>query len=291
MANQIVQLPADSTGKKVDTSELTVGGNTVNRQRLVVADDSTAAALGKVTNANSGSTDYGLVVRLAGIGNSANDGTDSALKVPVLPALANTAAPTLTDGRQNPLSLDTSARLRVTVQEALPAGTAHVGEVAAVGDVAAGASDSGKPVKIGAKAATANPTSVTDAQRVDLMADKAGRLVVVPGHVRELHTSTDVVTLTTTTSETTLLAAGAAGVSHDLTALEIANSSGTPARVDLRDATAGTVRRSFYIPAGVTYQYAWPLGLKQTTAANNWTVQSSASITSLFVSCTAVKNL
>jgi hypothetical protein len=43
MADGIIQLPLDSTGKKLDTSELTVGANTVERQRVVVADPTTAA--------------------------------------------------------------------------------------------------------------------------------------------------------------------------------------------------------------------------------------------------------
>ena len=43
MADGIVQLAPDSTGKKVDTSEIAVGTNTVERQRIVLADNSAAA--------------------------------------------------------------------------------------------------------------------------------------------------------------------------------------------------------------------------------------------------------
>ena len=43
MADGIVQLAPDSTGKKVDTSEITVGANTVERQRIVLADNSVAS--------------------------------------------------------------------------------------------------------------------------------------------------------------------------------------------------------------------------------------------------------
>lgn len=63
MADQFIQVPVDSTGKKVDTSELTVNLQTVERQRIVLADDATAAALAKVQNADPGATDYGLTVR------------------------------------------------------------------------------------------------------------------------------------------------------------------------------------------------------------------------------------
>ena len=63
MADGLVQVGPDSTGKKVDTSELTVGANTVERQRIVMADPTTAAALATVRNSEPVDTDYALVVR------------------------------------------------------------------------------------------------------------------------------------------------------------------------------------------------------------------------------------
>jgi hypothetical protein len=63
MPDGIVQIQPDSTGKKVDVSELTVGSNTVERQRLVLADDADALGLAHVTKANPNSTDYGVTVR------------------------------------------------------------------------------------------------------------------------------------------------------------------------------------------------------------------------------------
>lgn len=62
MADQVVQITAGS-GTKVDVSELMVGANTVERQRMVITDDATAAALAKVQNAAPGNSDYGLTVR------------------------------------------------------------------------------------------------------------------------------------------------------------------------------------------------------------------------------------
>jgi hypothetical protein len=83
MTDGIVQVAPDSTGKKVDTSELTVSAQTVERQRIVVADDTAAAGVGKVQNVQPGSGDYGLTVRPAGDVNV------------VLNATAMTAAATL----------------------------------------------------------------------------------------------------------------------------------------------------------------------------------------------------
>jgi hypothetical protein len=63
MANGIVQVAPDSSGKKVDTSELVVGTNSVERQRIVLAGDSVAAALAAILNADPAASDYGLVTR------------------------------------------------------------------------------------------------------------------------------------------------------------------------------------------------------------------------------------
>jgi len=89
-----------------------------------------------------------------------------------------------------------------------------------------------------------------------------------------------VVTVTNTT-ETTLVAAGGAGVFNDLTLVACINTSATPVRVDIRDATAGTVRFPLYVPAGDMRGYMNPILIPQTTAANNWTFQASASVTDL----------
>lgn len=63
MADGFTQVAPDSTGDKIDTSEITVGANTVQRQRINITDPVTAAALAKVLNADPASSDYGLVVR------------------------------------------------------------------------------------------------------------------------------------------------------------------------------------------------------------------------------------
>ena len=63
MTDGIVQVAPDSTGKKVDTAEITVGANTVERQRIVIADNATAAALAVIRNSDPLDADYGLVVR------------------------------------------------------------------------------------------------------------------------------------------------------------------------------------------------------------------------------------
>jgi len=65
MADSYIQLPADSTGKKLDTEQLTVGANTVERERDQIAGGA-ALEVADVRNAIPVNTDYGLVVRPVG---------------------------------------------------------------------------------------------------------------------------------------------------------------------------------------------------------------------------------
>ncbi len=64
MADQFIGLPVDGIGKKLDTEELTVGSNTVQRERNQIAGAS-ALEIAEVANTDPGSTDYALVVREA----------------------------------------------------------------------------------------------------------------------------------------------------------------------------------------------------------------------------------
>jgi hypothetical protein len=73
VADGIIQVDPDSTGKKVDTEQLTVGANTVERQRGQVA-GALAAEIAAVLNANP-TTEYGLVVRNIPSGTQAVSGT------------------------------------------------------------------------------------------------------------------------------------------------------------------------------------------------------------------------
>lgn len=54
MADQYVQISPDGSGKKIDTSELTVSGNTVERQRMVIGDPTSATALANVADGDTG---------------------------------------------------------------------------------------------------------------------------------------------------------------------------------------------------------------------------------------------
>jgi hypothetical protein len=74
VADGIVQVAPDSTGKKVDTSEITVGANTVERQRINIADPVTAANIAIVSTSNADG-DAGGMAMAAGAYNRVWNGS------------------------------------------------------------------------------------------------------------------------------------------------------------------------------------------------------------------------
>jgi hypothetical protein len=235
---------------------------------------------------------------------------------PLAMGAVTTAAPTYTTAQTNPLSLTTAGLLRVdgsgatqpisgsitvsgtttvsgtvtanqggtwTVQQGTPPWT--VG-----GDTAPGSTDANNPVKIGGVARTSNPIAVTNGQRVNGIFDKLGKQVVV-GALRDLKGVQK--TSITTTAETTVVTAGAAGVFNDVYAIVVTNKSATGVSVDFRDATAGTVRMTLYAPATDTrgFTVAVDSAMVQAAAANNWTATLSAGVTSIEITMLYVSNL
>ena len=162
--------------------------------------------------------------------------------------------------------------------------------VVSAGAVAHDGVDSGNPVKIGGKARSADAVAVATGDRADLYMDLLGKVVVVPQAPRALLVCASV-TLTTTT-ETTLLSAGGAGIFVDLSWVCIANTSATAVRVDFRPATAGTVGLSVMAPAGLNVMIPFSdVPFLQTTANNNWTVQLGAAVTDVRISVGSLKRL
>jgi hypothetical protein len=202
--------------------------------------------------------------------------------VMALAVRSNTAASTSgADGDYQPLITNTTGHLWVDASgQTLSAG----------GNVAHDAADSGNPVKVGGKARTTNPTAVADADRADLFMDDVGRPVVLLNQCRDL-TAVQQTTITSSTSETTIVSAAGAGVFADLLSLTITNSSATALIVTLKDATAGTTRGIYALAAngGITIPFATPLA--QASANNNWTLTCGSSVASIYVVAQYAKNV
>jgi len=155
------------------------------------------------------------------------------------------------------------------------------------GEAAHDAAVVGNPILGGGEARTTLPTAVADGDAVRRMMDDLGRSVITPHVPRDLITH-NTITLSSTT-ETTLIAAGGAGVFRDLVLLMPSNTSGTKVRVDIRDSTGGTIRWSFEVAAdGGGAVIKFPVPLTQATANNNWTAQLSAAVTDVRVNAIAI---
>lgn len=152
----------------------------------------------------------------------------------------------------------------------------------AVGAGATGATIPANASYTGINASTALPAAATAGNLTGEIGDKFGRQVVLPVTIRDL-VGTQTTTLTTSTSETTIVTQ-TASVFHDLIALIISNTSATAARLDFRDTTGGSVLFSIYVPAGDTRGFSMGgVPIPQTSVNTNWTAQSSASVTSIYI--------
>lgn len=158
------------------------------------------------------------------------------------------------------------------------------------GGVAHDGVDSGNPVKIGGQARTTNPTAVSDADRSNFITDKLGKQVVV-GSIRDLKT-TQQTTITSSTSETTVLTA-VASTFLDIYGVIVTNTSATATKVTFKDATAGTTRFVIQVPATETRGFMLPESAahNQASVNNNWTATAGTSVASLEITIMAVKNI
>lgn len=160
-----------------------------------------------------------------------------------------------------------SAGIIATGTQASPS-SAYISTVAA-GDIAAAATDSGNPVKIGAKATNAEPTALTTGQRANLITDLVGKLIVLPYANPENFVSGAITTAMTGTTSTSLIAAPAAGLRNYITQITVSNAHATQGTdVIIQDGSGGTTL--YNIPAAAVYGGAvitFPTPLRQPTTA------------------------
>ncbi len=158
------------------------------------------------------------------------------------------------------------------------------------GEVAHDSPVVGNPLLNGGEARTTLPTAVADGDAVRAMFDDLGRGVISPHGSRDQ--TVDQQTTITGTSETTILAAGAAGVFRDLVHIIVSNDdNNNEATVTFRDNTAGTIKLiQAAARSGGGYSLEFPRPLKQGTAANVWTAQLDATTTSIHITVIAVEN-
>lgn len=284
---------------RVATVAIGRGSTTEQQEILVLGDPQSSLGLARVLAAPPASTEYGLGVRIISGPSSAGD-------LVFRPAFSSTSADnpvravwssTLSDNRaivyqstagdlvMRPVFSSTSTDNPVQISGN---STAMQGTNPWVvgGDTAAGAADSGNPVKIGGKAASGAPTSVANAQRVNALWDLDGRLMTRHGsqsHADVIFTATSVAAERSKASVTKVSAGGTkrnvvTGFTVTLATGSVAPTAAAPITCSLINGAAG----------GSTYlwQDVFPVpavaGVKLTvTKANVWFPGSTGSAVTL----------
>lgn len=153
-----------------------------------------------------------------------------------------------------------------------------VGNIGAVFDGATAAAVPANALFAGARAATANPTNATGGNMVGIMADKAGRLVVVNGQIRE-QIGIQQTNVATTTVDQAIVAAGGAGIFRDLSQLIITTAGAAAQTITIKDASTTRMIINYpnaAIAPGAPFIINFNPPIPQAVAANTWNVSQSA---------------
>lgn len=181
----------------------------------------------------------------------------------------------------------TAANLNATVVQ----GTAANLKTEPAGHVAHGATDSGNPLKTGARAISdlAAATMVTAAQRTDALSDLDGQLLVKPlvpfGNILS-----ERVTITSGTSTALSTFGATASARNFITTIIVHNSSTTDTFVDIRDGTAGTVLMTLPLPQKGGAVVNLPVPLRQPTANTALAYQVGTGVTTAYLTFVGFKS-
>lgn len=207
----------------------------------------------------------------------------SAASLP-LPTGAATAAGLTTINTTLGTPFQAGGSIANTSFAATQSGTWNIGTITTITGIttAFGATASGVPANAGytgGRVATAVPTAGSDGNLLGIMLDKFGRVVTTDGNPIDLKGKA-FITLTSSTAETTLVAAGGAGVFNHLRMVSCKNSSAIACEVEIRDVTGGSVIDTISVPPNETRGWAGPV-MPQTTANSAWTAKCLTSVASM----------
>lgn len=225
-----------------------------NQEVAVALFDATGNALGSLNSAPSGA-ERALLVRQVG-------------QISSNTAQINGVAPSMGNGASG------TGVQRVTIC------SDSTGQIIVLGNVAHDGVDSGAPAKIGFRARTSQITAVANDDRVDGIADKRGRQVILINALQEDRfkgsSSADIVN----TTSTAVVAAGGAGVIYVITAISVSNMSATVStRVDILDGST-VIWRGPAASGGGGFTITFPDGLVCTanTAINAQCATTGAAV-------------
>lgn len=160
----------------------------------------------------------------------------------------------------------------------------------AKGTTAADAAVSDAPVTIGGRATNTNLAEMSaDGDVVNAQMTMQGALVTA--HAPRELLAIQQTQISNSTSETTVVTAGASGIFNDLYGIILANTGASTTKVTIKDATAGTTRAIIEVPTLETRGFMLPAAsaVPQASAANNWTATCGTATTALEVTAMYVK--
>jgi hypothetical protein len=275
-----------SPTKKVDTEQLTVGVETVERERQQVA-GAAATEIARVIATDPVGSEMALVVRpavpsigLAVSGPNAHD--EVATQKPVLMGgYASAGAPT-------PVGADgdaVEAWLLRNGAQVVDVSIAQSTSLDVEGETSHGVIQGGKPVSVGGIARSADD-KVDNGDAVRLMASLLGKLVNLPYTLPANHV--DGAATLTLASDVAIIAAPGVGSRLYITSVSGSNTNvTTDVRVDIKDGT--TIFASFFCAAGGGgFSHSMPVGKR---LADNAALQMalSAAVTDVRVSAQGYK--
>ncbi len=200
----------------------------------------------------------------------------------------------------------TTGDVQVDLTNSIPAGTNAIGKLAAndgvdIGDVdvtsivpGTAATNLGKAedaahnsgdtgvMMLAVRQDTQAAFSGTDGDYEPLQTDAQGNLRIIPGlKIPRGNQAYDTTTITSSTSETSILAAGAAGVYHDPVWIYIGNESNQSLVVTIQDGTGNTVLSFPVGPKGGGTHPVWDI--EQASAATAWFATCDTSVASIHI--------
>jgi hypothetical protein len=140
-----------------------------------------------------------------------------------------------------------------------------LGHLWTAGQVAHDSAITGAPVRIGARAMTADITSVASGDQCDVLCDVKGKIVVLPYALNENSWQYAGPAITDTADDVVKASAGA-GLRNFITSLTVINSHATVGTVvELKDGST-VIHRGYAAPLGGGYTVTFPMALKGTAA-------------------------
>lgn len=159
------------------------------------------------------------------------------------------------------------------------------------GTVATNVAITANPMNLGAQAVSSENAAVTTARQVQLVADLAGKLIVMPYANPENFVSGVITSAMTSTTSTSLIAAPASGLRNYITSCTFSNAHATVGTdMILQDGSGGTT--IWNAPAAAVYggsQLVFPTPLRQPTTATALYVANVTTGASTKAACSGYK--